>query len=64
MIRAKTPEIHEIERPLRGWEALEEKLKARGLSAGEIDQARRSFHAGMEALAGMFKMSFPAGKEE
>ncbi len=64
MNKAKTPEIHEIEKPLRGWEALEEKLKARGLSAGEIDQARRSFHAGMEALAKMFKMSFPAENEK
>ena len=64
MIKAKIPEIHEIEKPLRGWEALEEKLKARGLSAVEIEQARRSFHAGMEALAGMFKMSFPAEKEK
>ncbi len=64
MIKAKIPEVHEIEKPLRGWEALEEKLKARGLSAVEIEQARRSFHAGMAALAGMFKMSFPAEKEK
>ena len=38
----------------RGWEALEIKLKAKGLSAGEISQARKSFFDGIETLAKMF----------
>jgi len=38
----------------RGWEVLEEKLKAKGLSAGEIAQARKSFYDGIETLTKMF----------
>ena len=38
----------------RGWEALEKKLKAKGLSAGEISQARKSFYDGIETLTKMF----------
>ncbi len=38
----------------RGWESLEEKLKAKGLSAGEIAQARKSFYDGIETLTKMF----------
>jgi len=64
MINAKTPEIHEIEKPLRGWDALEAKLKARGLSSGEIEEARRSFQAGIDALARMFVLSFPTEREK
>lgn len=45
---------------LRGWEALEEKLKAKGLSAGELAQARKSFYDGMEALTKMFLLTHSA----
>jgi len=38
----------------RGWEALEIKLKAKGLSAGEISQARKSFYDGIEILTKIF----------
>lgn len=38
----------------RGWDALEIKLKAKGLSQGEIAQARKSFDDGIEILAKMF----------
>ena len=38
----------------RGWDALEIKLKAKGLSAGEISQARKSFYDGIETLNKMF----------
>ena len=41
----------------RGWDALEIKLKAKGLSAGEISQARKSFYDGMETLTKMFLQS-------
>lgn len=37
-----------------GWDALEDKLKAKGLSAGEIAQARKSFYDGIEILTKMF----------
>ena len=43
-----------IDKKLRGWEALEQKLKAKGLSAGEISQARKSFTDGIETLTKMF----------
>ena len=38
----------------RGWDALEIKLKAKGLSAGEISHARKSFYDGIETLTNMF----------
>jgi hypothetical protein len=59
-----TDKTHEVEKTLRGWEALEEKLKARGLSPVEIEQANRSFHAGIDALTRMFLISFPTEKEK
>ena len=46
-----------IDKKLRGWEALEEKLKAKGLSAGEISQARKSFSDGIETLTKMFLLT-------
>ena len=39
---------------MRGWDALEQKLKAQGLSPLEIDQARRSFFASIDILTRMF----------
>ena len=38
----------------RGWDALETKLKAKGLSAGEISKAHKSFYDGIETLTKMF----------
>ena len=46
----------------RGWEALEIKLKAKGLSAGEISQARKSFYDGMETLTKMFLSTYSVEK--
>ena len=34
----------------RGWDALEIKLKDRGLSSAEIQEARKSFFEGIETL--------------
>jgi len=39
---------------LRGWEALEIKLKSRGLSCAEIQEAHKSFDEGIELLSRMF----------
>ena len=39
---------------LRGWEALEMKLKSRGLSCAEIQEAHKSFDEGIELLSRMF----------
>jgi len=41
----------------RGWDALEIKLRARGLSAPEIEEARKSLHEGIETLCKMFLLS-------
>ncbi len=38
----------------RGWEALEIKLKSRGLSCAEIQEAHKSFDEGIELLSRMF----------
>jgi len=38
----------------RGWDALEEKLKKRGLSKVEIEEARVSFYKGIEILKMLF----------
>ena len=38
----------------RGWDALEIKLKDRGLSSVEIREARKSFNEGIELLSRMF----------
>ncbi|MDD5476884.1 MAG: hypothetical protein PHG87_01530 [Candidatus Omnitrophica bacterium] len=41
----------------RGWDALEIKLKARGLSGPEIQEARKSFQDGIETLCKMFLLN-------
>ncbi len=51
-----------INKKPRGWEALEEKLKAKGLSAGEIAQARKSFYDGIETLTKMFLSTYAVKK--
>lgn len=38
----------------RGWDDLEEKLRERGLSAIEIEEARDSFYKGLELLSRLF----------
>ncbi|RJP29070.1 MAG: hypothetical protein C4533_04535 [Candidatus Omnitrophota bacterium] len=48
---------------LRGWEALEIKLKSRGLSCAEIQEARKSFFEGIETLAKMFMTIYSAEKK-
>ena len=46
----------------RGWEALEEKLKGRGMSIAEIQEARKSFHDGIEVLSKMFLVCYDTEK--
>jgi len=38
----------------RGWEALEIKLRERGLTEAEIEEAHDSFYKGIELLAKLF----------
>jgi len=47
----------------RGWDALEIKLKGRGLSSIEIQEARKSFFEGIELLSKMFLSSYDAEKK-
>jgi len=46
----------------RGWEALEEKLKGRGMSIAEIQEARKSFYDGIEVLSKMFLVCYDTEK--
>jgi len=46
----------------RGWEALEEKLKSRGMSIVEIQEARKSFYDGIEVLSKMFLVCYDTEK--
>ncbi len=48
---------------LQGWEALEIKLKSRGLSSVEIQEARKSFYEGIELLSRMFLSCYDAEKK-
>jgi len=52
------------ERKPRGWDAIEMKLKERGLSGGELAEARKSFYEGIEALSKMFLVCYEAEKRE
>ena len=47
----------------RGWDALEIKLKDRGLSSVEIREARKSFFEGIETLSKMFLTMYSAEKK-
>ena len=47
----------------RGWDALEIKLKDRGLSSVEIQEARKSFFEGIETLSKMFLAMYSAEKK-
>ena len=55
--------INEVRAEPRGWDALEAKLKARGLSALEIADARKSFESGIELLSKMFFLSYGEEKK-
>ena len=47
----------------RGWDALEVKLKSRGLSIAEVQDARKSFYEGIEVLSKMFLVCYDAEKK-
>lgn len=47
----------------RGWDALEIKLKAKGLSVSEIEEARKSFFDGIETLTKMFMLCYDTEKK-
>jgi len=47
----------------RGWDALEIKLKSRGLSCAEIQEAHKSFNEGIELLTRMFLSCYDAEKK-
>ena len=47
----------------RGWEALEIKLKSRGLSCAEIQVAHKSFDEGIELLSRMFLNCYEVEKK-
>jgi len=55
--------LNEVRTEPRGWDALEAKLKTRGLSALEIADARKSFTAGIELLSKMFLLSYDDEKK-
>jgi len=48
----------EMGKKARGWDALEIKLKERGMSRIELEEARKSFFEGVEVLAKMFLMCY------
>ena len=47
----------------RGWDALDIKLRGRGLSNVEIQEARKSFYEGIELLSKMFLSCYDAEKK-
>ena len=47
----------------RGWDALEIKLKGRGMSMAEVQEARKSFYDGIEVLSKMFLVCYDAEKK-
>jgi len=47
----------------RGWDALEIKLKSRGLSVVEVQEARKSFYEGIEVLSKMFLVCYDTEKK-
>jgi hypothetical protein len=53
MIKVASTIIEAVVTP-RGWDALEIKLKDRGLSSVEIREARKSFDEGVELMSRMF----------
>ena len=55
--------LNEVRTEPQSWDALEAKLKARGLSALEIADARKSFESGIELLSKMFFLSYGEEKK-
>ncbi|MDP3786201.1 MAG: hypothetical protein Q8R05_01395 [Candidatus Omnitrophota bacterium] len=53
-MKRETSNIEAAGEEPRGWEALEIKLKEKGLSRLEIEEARKSFYGGIEVLTKMF----------
>ena len=51
------------ERRSRGWDAIEIKLKERGLSGGEIEEARKSFYDGIDVLHKMFLVCYDSERK-
>ncbi len=56
--------INEIGMKPRGWDALEIRLKQRGLSGIELEEAHKSFYDGIEVLSKMFLVCYSAEKNE
>lgn len=48
---------------LRGWDALKIKLEQKGLSSTRIEQAKDSFHEGMEVLSRLFLSYYEVRKK-
>ncbi len=62
MIKETNP-INETGIKPRGWDALEIKLKEKGLSGPEIQEAQKSFYEGIEALSKMFLVCYSEEKK-
>jgi hypothetical protein len=62
MIKETSTVSEQIVSP-RGWDALEIKLRGRGLSNVEIQEARKSFYEGIELLSRMFLSCYDAEKK-
>ena len=62
MIKETSTVSEQIVSP-RGWDALEIKLRSRGLSNVEIQEARKSFYEGIELLSRMFLSCYDAEKK-
>jgi len=62
MIKKASTISESVAKP-RGWDALEMKLKDRGLSSTEIQNACKSFYDGIEVLSKMFLLCYGAEKK-
>jgi len=62
MIKETSTVSEQIVSP-RGWDVLEIKLRGRGLSNVEIQEARKSFYEGIELLSKMFLSCYDAEKK-
>ena len=54
----------EIKVKPRGWDALEIKLRNRGLSIAEVQEVRKSFYEGIEVLSKMFLSTYDMEKKK
>ncbi|MFH1678496.1 MAG: hypothetical protein ABH914_02625 [Candidatus Omnitrophota bacterium] len=46
--------VGQLDEKLRGWEAIEHRLRRRDMSAGDLAEARKSFYEGIEILSKLF----------